>query len=69
MYAKGEGVPLDNVKAYAWLAVSAVNGNNQAVANKVQVQTRLSEKKLTEAESLALTYYTQYQSRPLQDTR
>ena len=34
MYAKGEGVPEDDAKAYAWLSIVAAQGDESAKKNK-----------------------------------
>ena len=46
MYANGEGVPVNNVKAYMWWSLSKAQGNEKAASNlgvfgvfKVQMTT------------------------------
>ncbi|MEI6415890.1 MAG: trypsin-like peptidase domain-containing protein, partial [Pseudomonadota bacterium] len=53
MYADGKGVNKDEVQAYKWMAVAVNNGAETAKTNLVEIEGKLSAKKLKEAKRLA----------------
>ena len=53
MYANGEGVPENNVRAYVWWSVSAAQGNESARTNRDSVSGRMTPERLGTAQDLA----------------
>ena len=53
MYANGEGVPADNVQAYAWANLASVDGLPDAVTFRDGTAQRLSAAQLAEAQQLS----------------
>lgn len=52
LYEMGRGVPQDDVKAYAWYAIAASHGNENASADRDATSKRLSESEILEAKAL-----------------
>lgn len=52
LYEMGRGVPQDDVKAYAWYAIAARHGNENASANRDATSQRLNEGEILEAQAL-----------------
>ena len=53
MYFKGEGVPEDDVKAYAWMNLAAAQGDEDAVKVKDALKKRMPPGQVAEAQKLA----------------
>ena len=53
MYDKGEGVPEDYVKAYAWFNLAAAQGQEDAVKAKDSLRERMTAEQVAEAQKLA----------------
>ena len=62
MYAKGEGVPQDDVESYAWSSVAAVGGNISAEENRDIVKKSLSESQLALGQRRATELFEKYGS-------
>ncbi|PWC10024.1 hypothetical protein B4923_17985 [Brenneria roseae subsp. americana] len=63
MYDNGRGVPQDYQQAYAWYAVAAANGDNNAPKNRENVARRLTPLALTEAQTFARNYFARFSSK------
>lgn len=59
----GNGVPQNYQQAYAWLAIAVANGNDGALNLRDTVASKLTQSELTQAQSLAASYFEQYQSK------
>jgi TPR repeat protein len=53
MYAKGEGVPQDYVRAYMWFNLAATNGLGEAARDRESVIARMTPAQIAEAQRLA----------------
>ena len=53
MYAKGQGVPQDNVQAYKWYVISAQNGSQSAPAARDALKSKMSAAEVNNAQQLA----------------
>ena len=53
MYAKGQGVPQDFVRAYMWLNIAAAYGNNEAARYRDIVGSHMTQPQISEAQRLA----------------
>ena len=53
MYAVGEGVPEDYVKAYVWANLAAAQGDEDAVRLKVELRPKMSVEQVAEAQKLS----------------
>ena len=53
MYAKGQGVPQDNVYAHMWFNLAAVDGYEDASKNRDIIAERMTTEALSKAQSLA----------------
>lgn len=53
MYADGEGVPWDFVKAHMWLTLAAAQGDENAQRNRGIVAKRMTPDQIAEAQRLA----------------
>jgi len=49
----GEGVPLDPVRAYMWLALAALHGDTAGESSLLALEQELSPEQLAEARKLA----------------
>ena len=56
MYADGKGINKNEVQAYKWMAVAANNGVETAKTNLLEIEGKLSAKKLKEAKRLAFEF-------------
>ncbi|MFM5236634.1 tetratricopeptide repeat protein [Aeromonas veronii] len=59
MYQDGRGVPQDYIKSYAWLSVSAANGDKNAARFRDYSADKLSKQALIDAQALAEKYFEQ----------
>ena len=57
MYANGEGVPEDYVKAYAWMNLAAAQGRNNAVKAKELLRSSMTTEQVAEAQKLSADLY------------
>ncbi|MDD9308388.1 tetratricopeptide repeat protein [Aeromonas hydrophila] len=57
MYQDGLGIPQDYIKSYAWLSVSAANGDKNAARFRDYSADKLSKQALIEAQALAEKYF------------
>jgi TPR repeat protein len=53
MYANGQGVPLDNVQAYAWFDLAASSGDAEAAAKRDALAANMTPAQIAEAQKLA----------------
>ena len=53
MYANGEGVPQNNLRAYIWLSVAAAQGDENARTNRDIVADRLTPEQLALGQDMA----------------
>ena len=60
MYAKGDGVPEDDAKAYAWLSIAAAQGNESAKESKDIVTERMTRAQIADAQKLSREYWEAY---------
>lgn len=56
LYLNGDGVPLDQVEAYAWFTLAADQGEPGALEAEAALSIELSEEELTRAKELATWY-------------
>ena len=49
----GDGVPQNNVRAYAWWSVAAAQGNEDARGNRELMADRLSSEQLARGQDMA----------------
>ena len=55
MYTKGEGVPEDDVLAYAWLNLAAAQGNKNAIEGKDVIRPDMTANQIVRAQELSAT--------------
>jgi TPR repeat protein len=55
MYAQGQGVPRDVVRAYAWFNLAAEAGNQRAAGNRSIAARQMTTTEFVEAQKLAAT--------------
>ena len=60
MYANGEGVPEDDVTAYAWLNIAAAQGQSSANEGKEHVAKYMTQSQVAKAQKLSREYWTRY---------
>ena len=53
VYRKGQGVPVDDVRAHMWFNLAAVKGDADAVNNRDIAAKRLTPQQMAEAQKLA----------------
>ena len=53
MYADGEGVPEDDVQAYAWINLAAAQGNENAISIKPKLAKRMKPCQIDQAQQLS----------------
>jgi len=56
MYAKGDGVPQDYVRAHMWFSLSAARGEKIAVKTLEMAERQMTPAQITEAQKLALDW-------------
>ena len=61
MYGNGEGVPKDNVNAYAWLNVAAANGNDHGPKNRGLIAKDMTPEQIAKAQELSKVWFEKYQ--------
>ena len=57
MYANGEGVPEDYVKAYAWINLAAAQGQKDVVKSKDRLRPKMTSAQVAKAQELAGELY------------
>ena len=60
-YARGDGVPQDDVKAYAWLSVSSANEYEAASASRDEIAKNMTPEQITEGQKLSREWFEKYQ--------
>ena len=60
VYAKGEGVPTDYVRAYAWLSTVAARGKANGKKAKEIVTNLMASAKIAEAQKLSRGLWEEY---------
>ena len=60
MYDDGEGVPEDDVTAYAWLNIAAAQGRSNANEGKEHVAKHMTQSQVAKAQKLSREYWTRY---------
>jgi TPR repeat protein len=53
MYAQGQGVPQDLVRAYMWLCLSATQGDENAIKNQAIAKGLMTPAQIADAQKLA----------------
>jgi len=53
MYYNGEGVPVNNVKAYMWLSLAKAQGDETAVTGLDIVKKQMTPSQIAKAQALA----------------
>ena len=53
MYGKGQGVPMDDVRAHMWFNLAAVKGDADAVKNRDIAAKKMTPQQMAEAQKLA----------------
>ena len=56
----GEGVPEDDVQAYAWYNIAAAQGNDNAEHNKQLIARSMTREQRARAQELARQYWEAY---------
>ena len=56
MYDNGKGVPEDDVRAYAWCNLAAVQGYEPAVKARDSLRERMTPKQIASAQELSNTF-------------
>ena len=60
VYANGEGIPTDYVRAYAWLSTVAARGNANGKKDKKTVNNLIASAQIAEAQKLSREYWKKY---------
>ena len=60
IYDNGEGMPEDDVHAYAWYSIAAAQGNELAKKNKEKIATDMSRDQIAEAQKLSREFWESY---------
>ena len=53
MYAKGDGVPQDYVRAHMWFSLSAAQGEQRAIKTLGMAERKMTPDQIAEAQKLA----------------
>jgi TPR repeat protein len=53
MYANGEGVPQNNLRAYVWFSVAAAQGDEDARSNRDIISETLTPEQLARGQDMA----------------
>ena len=62
MYAEGQRVPQDYVKAYAWLNLAAAQGIEAAAKTRTQIREKMTRAQVSEAQKLASDLFRRIES-------
>ena len=60
IYANGEGVPEDHVRAYAWCSIAATQGHKKAKNNKRIIKGWMTPAQIAEAQKLSSELWEKY---------
>ena len=60
MYGSGEGVPENDVTAYAWASLAAAQNTPQAGDLKQTIASQMTRAQIAEAQALAREYWDRY---------
>ena len=60
MYAKGQGLPQDYVRAHAWFNIAATQGNEPAVNNRDVLSGVMTPSQIEAAQTLSRELWEQY---------
>ena len=60
MYAKGEGVPANNVKAYMWLSLAKAQGDEMVADNLEIIKKQMTPAQIGEAQKLAAEWWEEH---------
>jgi hypothetical protein len=60
MYAKGEGIPQDDVLAHMWFNLAAAQGNTLAIKNRDVLAKRMTPAQVAEAQKRAREWTAQF---------
>jgi TPR repeat protein len=63
MYATGEGVPEDDVAAYAWLSVAAASGHDDGRKNRDRIKRDLTPSQLDRGQVMAREIFERIEKR------
>jgi TPR repeat protein len=61
MYDNGEGVPEDDVTAYAWFNVAAVSGDENAISARSIIEKQMTPSQISEAQKLSTEIFERIQ--------
>jgi hypothetical protein len=56
MYAEGQGVPRNDVAAYAWMNLAAAGGHKEAKVQRDRLETRMTRGEIAEAQRIAAEF-------------
>ncbi len=59
-YDLGEGVPEDDIQAYAWLSIAAAQGDELAKENKDILTKEMTREQIADAQKLSREYWQAY---------
>ena len=62
MYSQGRGVPVDNLRAYAWLNLAAIGGDLDAMEQRAAVEEFMNAARVAEAQMLSTEIYERIQA-------
>jgi len=60
IYHNGQGIPQDNVKAFAWYGIAAAGGIKSAQRIRDEIQSRLTHDEIEQARKLARELWEKY---------
>ena len=60
MHLRGEGVPEDYVRAYAWSSISAAGGSARSKKGKKIIAKRMTPAQIAKAQKLSREYWEKY---------
>ena len=60
MYSTGEGVPVNNVKAYMWWALAKAQGDEGAAGNLDIIKEQMTPDQITKAQALASEWWEEH---------
>ena len=60
IYAEGEGVPVDDVQAYAWYSIVATQGHEDSKEYKGNIKKEMTCEQIAEAQKLSSEYWEKY---------
>ena len=61
MYANGDGVPRNDVTAYAWWNIAAASGHEEAISNRSIVEQQMTPAQISEAQQLSTEIFERIQ--------